>query len=322
MTNEENILKDLNDFLVKKSSQKRRIRVLNFLYSGKGDYPNGNTLSDTTRKNIIKDSQSPLFSEYINKLDLKVEDKDTNNKLKEWIELVNNIKISYKKYLNSVSDVNQFEYLVIAEAPMLTINMCLNCNYIFDDKKNSTFYRSVPYNAFSTEKNKNPTAADLIKIFKEKKVLFIDLISIPLPTIDSKIREKWSKEKNWRVDGNQPLPISLLKISFANAINELKKIKKVDEIKFAKELKVVFMMPPKTSMGIIDYIAKDKQNNKKNLPHELQDLSIVNNLIRTNDFEAKTITKELDKVSLRQFRQIAMNSSNNPCVKHFKHAIK
>jgi hypothetical protein len=327
MTKENEILKDLKSFLSKKSSQKRRIRILNFLYSGKQNYPEESSLSKTTKSNITEDLKSPLYREYINKLD------DANNienvaKLNEWSVLVENIKKFYLNYLKAISKVETFKYLIISEAPMLTVNnpIALNCNYIFDPSKPCTIYRKVPYQAFSDNyKNSQPGAQELIDVLIEKSVLFIDLISIPLPTIDSDLREKWSRNINWVLEETQtkepiPLPLTLLKISFKHVITELKKIKCTEEIKFDKNLKIVLMLPPKTSIGIVDYLAENPINRCESLPNELKNQVI--SLIRLNDYFATIESPDLKRFSLRRFRQVAMNPSNNHCVDHFKHAIK
>ena len=326
-TIEEKILNDLKLFLNKRSSQKRRIRVLNFLYSGKQKYPEETSLSKTTKSNITKDLKSPLYREYINKLG-DANNIDNEAKLNEWSQLVENIQESYLAYLNAISEVETFKYLIISEAPMLTIinPIALNCNYIFDSSKPSTIYRKVPYQAFSDDLEKSqPKAQELIDVLKKNGVLFIDLISIPLPTIDSDVREKWSRDTNWVLEETKtkepiPLPLTLLKISFENVINHLKRLKKTSDIKYDNNLKIILMMPPKTSIGIVDYLAENPINRCESLPNELK--NHVFSLIRLNDYFATVESPELKRFSLRRFRQVAMNPSNNPCVNHFKHAIK
>ena len=325
-TEEEKILQELKSFLSRKSGNLRRIRILNFLYSGKNNYQN-KELTETTKKNITKDIKSELYKEYIEKLDTKIITDIETNKLNEWISLVDNIKKYYTVYLDNLKNVKRFKYLVVSEAPMLTIKspLSLGCKYIFDSDEDSTIYRRVPYQSFTINNNKNPTASHLISTFEKNKVLFIDLISIPLPTIDTDIREKWSVDNDWKIDGNEPLSFTLFKISLDNTIKKLKQIKKdnglPDEIIFNSNLKIILMMPPKTSMGIIDFVAADPKNNFENLPKEINKNLIIKNLIRINGHDSKKISEQLKNIVLRQYRQVVMNSSNNPCVKHFKHAI-
>lgn len=326
-TEEEKILQELKSFLSRKSSNLRRIRILNFLYSGKNNYQN-KELTQTTKKNITKDIKSELYTEYIEKLDAKMITDIETNKLIEWSSLVVNIEKYYNDYLVKLRNVESFHYLVVSEAPMLTIKspLSLGCKYIFDSDEDSTIYRRVPYQSFTINNNKNPTASDLISTFIDHKVLFIDLISIPLPTIDTDIRKKWSVDTKWRIDGNEPLSFTLFKISLNNTIKKLKQIKKArgfsEKITFNPNLKIILMMPPKTSMGIIDFVAEDPKNNFKNLPTEINQNSIIENLIRINGHDSKKISTQLKNIVLRQYRQVVMNSSNNPCVKHFKHAIR
>ena len=79
-------------------------------------------------------------------------------------------------------------------------------------------------------------------------------------------------------------------------------------------------MPPKTSMGIIDYLATDEKERKKELPLELQ--SHIKIMIRTNGTNAKSVSPALAELPLRQYRQVAVNYSNNPCIETFLHAIR
>ena len=80
------------------------------------------------------------------------------------------------------------------------------------------------------------------------------------------------------------------------------------------------MMPPKTSMGIIDYLATDPENRKEALPEELQ--KHIDIIIRTNDRSAKNVSPALAELPLRQYRQVAVNYSNNPDIEIFLHAMK
>ena len=65
---------------------------------------------------------------------------------------------------------------------------------------------------------------------------------------------------------------------------------------------------------------KDPENRKTALPIELQEH--IDIIIRTNDSLAKTASPALAELPLRQYRQVAVNYSNNPCIETFLHAIR
>lgn len=314
------IINDLKNFLSSKSTQQDRVNILNFLYGGKKFYKANKgkpTLDKKIKKAIFSDIKNSLFTDYIDKIDSK--SPADNIKLKKWYKLVLKINQCYKNYLHEVALIDSFKYVVFSEAPMLTFSKNLRCQYIFDQDEDSTIYRSVPFQAFTNSTDSTPKANDLIKAFKDNKVLFIDLIPIPLPTIDTKIRENWSKNDDWIIEQDLPLPLTLLKQSFESCTKRLEEIRKKD-ISFCEDLKIILMMPPKTAMGILDPIALNPTKITPYLPNKLR--KYAKSLIRVNEINSKLISPELNNLSLRQFRQIATGSSNYPCLKHFKHAMK
>ena len=255
-------------------------------------------------------------------------DRILNLFVEKWGDLTEKIHRDYDNYIKNLTD-EPIKYLIVSEAPLLDISkpMDFKCKYIFGDNKECTIYRSTPYHAFKklTEKNyssKKTTGInkeDFLNCMISNNVAFIDLIPLPLPLIPTEVRRDWSFHKNFRIEYDYPLSFSLFIMAFERFKKKYANCYKIFP-KFDKDLKIIFILPPKTSMGIIDYLAKDPENRKTALPIELQEH--IDIIIRTNDSLAKTASPALAELPLRQYRQVAVNYSNNPCIETFLHAIR
>jgi hypothetical protein len=228
--------------------------------------------------------------------------------LVKWRALVKGIKESNEDYIDNIKQL-QLDYLVISEAPMLNFESGkFSCNYVFGENPKVGSYRKVPYKAFGgTDESLSISSCDLIKIFKNKKVGFFDLIPIPLPKIDTELRRLWSQDIDYYID-DLPRTIYFLKLAFENFINN-------SECTMSEKTKVILMMPPNTAMGIISfYLGKkvtkitDLDNLSKMFIRENNNCNVVRNV-------------DLNGIPVRLHRQIVMNGSGGPDLKLFQHAL-
>lgn len=328
MNNEELNIKEILYSFFDNREDETRVPMINFLYGG------WNKLEEekiaVSDRLIGSKEENSLINEY--SLEIVVPIKKTKKILdlfvKQWGDLTQKIHHNYNHYIKQLSD-SSIKYLIVSEAPLLDISKPtkFKCNYIFGEDQECTTYRSTPYHAFkklfdnnySDTSTTKVTQKNIFNCMNENRIAFIDLVPLPLPSIPTEVRRDWSFNEYFRIEKDYPLSFSL----FIMAFDRFKK-KYVEchnkKPKFDKKLKIIFMMPPKTSMGIIDYLAADPVKRKNELPNELQ--KHINIIIRTNDKNAKNVSPALAELPLRQYRQVAVNYSNNPCIETFLHAIR
>jgi hypothetical protein len=332
------MIEQLSNFLHEENDESR-ISMINFLYGGKKNHCI-KSLQDFSINRLIGSQSESVISEYsleIKKVkkefDKKTKTRILNNLIKkyfkEWILLTADIHKKYFEYIEKLLDENEFDYLIVSEAPLLSIpqrkKAKLTCNYIFGEDNESTIYRSTPYHALKKMDDNNYSSSstsisknDFQDLMKNKKVIFIDLIPMPLPSIPTKVRRDWSFDPDFQIEKDIPLTFTLFRLAFEWVDNYFKAKEK--KINFSDNAKIVFMMPPKTSMGIIDFLAKDPTSGYNLLPDPLKHIAKV--IYRTNHYSAKNNNEALKELPLRQFRQLAVNYSNNPCIETFLHSIK
>ena len=327
------ILEKLDKFLTEEDDDSR-IPIFNFLYGGEL-FLNEENLHPYIIQRIVGKETDSIIKEYSLEIKTEIPDKNSGEVLSRlimtnfhnWKELANRIHREYKEYVNKLQN-NPIQYLIVSEAPLLDISDIENisCKYIFGETNESTVYRSTPYHAFKKSLEPGYKQANITGITKvnfeqvmiTNNIAFIDLVSLPLPTISTDVRRDWSFNKGFQINEKTPLSFTL----FTLAYNRFKKLyeSKNRKLILSEKLKIIFMMPPKTSMGIIDYLATDPENRKEALPEELQ--KHIDIIIRTNDRSAKKISPALAELPLRQYRQVAVNYSNNPDIEIFLHAMK
>lgn len=305
-----------------------RIPMINFLYGGKNKLQEPK-IAVSDRLIGTKEVDS-IINEYSLKIPIQV--KKTKKILdlfvKQWGDLTERIHGEYNSYIKNLCK-KPINYLIVSEAPLLDISnpKKFKCNYIFGGDKECTIYRSTPYHAFikikdinySLASTKSITKKNILECTKTNAVAFIDLIPLPLPIIPTEVRRDWSFNEDFRIENGCPLSFSLFLMAFERFKNKFYDCHK-QYPEFANDLKIIFMMPPKTSMGIIDYLAVDPKKRKKELPKELK--KHIKTIIRTNENCAKNVSPALAELPLRQYRQLAVNYSNNPCIETFLHAIR
>ena len=270
------------------------IERLNFIYS---ESAMEGELSRTVLKWIHKENDK-IFDKI---------SKSVDDSLTEWLTISKKVMCIYQEYLEKIKD-KEIKILIVSEAPMLTLyDNKFVCNYILG-KGSVGSYRTVPFESI-WEHNKiegkkpddykaNPE--EIIKLFIENNVAFVDLIPFPLPKISTYLR------KDWKVKNDRNFIISL----FKNAVS------KIQCDKFSDELKIIFMMPPNTASGIIEYCILNKNNIddeflKKYLTH----------ITRCNDnsiFE----NEQLFQYSIKLHRQIVMSGAGGPEKNLFLNALK
>jgi hypothetical protein len=297
---------------------------------------------DELKKNLKKSKTDKEKQEinrtYQTKLKQSIESKKTDL-INEWINLVESNHDAYIGYLKKLFEKsNEIKYVIISEAPMLTIkednaNILFDCKYIFSEKhENVGSYRKVPFDAFqeingiTNPKKGNPSADDLIDLFLEKRVLFLDLIPLPLPKIDSDLRKNWSTNSKYFID-DEPRVITFLRCSLA-FIFKFVKVKTKKEICFS-DTKIALMMPSNSALGIINFYIdlKEKMSlkhilcrtiNKTTDPFSWKIKNISEIITRTNN---EIDAKNLKEYSLRLHRQVAIGSQGGPELELLKHAL-
>lgn len=224
----------------------------------------------------------------------------------EYKNLIEKLKINYSNYINNLECI---ESIIVSEAPPIILNKKgeMEIKYILDPAiKNGGNYRNEIYKAFNKSKS-GITANDLKETLIENNVGFIDLIPIPLP-FNSKLRMKWSTNKKFEIDG-KPLPLVLLEIAFDVIFST---------IQIRPNVKICFMMPVNTSMGIIDYSMKKKYDiNSGNIfiPHER---------IYANNSVTKSLTtmRDLKSLVLPLHKRNSISSGNTPNYLLIKNALE
>ena len=305
-----------------------RVSMINFLYGGISKLPKPNiAVSDRL---LGTEEEYSFINEYSPKTvkPIKKTDRLLDIFVMKWGDLTEKIHCDYHNYIIRLTG-NPIKYLIVSEAPLLDISnpMDFKCKYIFGGNKECTIYRSTPYHAFKKLTDKNYSSKKTTGIKKEdflncmisNNVAFIDLIPLPLPLIPTEVRRDWSFNEAFKIENDYPLSFSLFIMAFERFKNKYFECHNKFP-KFDKNLKIIFMMPPKTSMGIIDYLATDEEKRKIELPIELQ--GHIEIMIRTNGTNAKSVSPALAELPLRQYRQVAVNYSNNPCIETFLHAIR
>lgn len=329
MNNQIHDIKNSLDIFFKKADDDTRIPMINFLYGGKDKLQEKKIV--VSDKLIRTKEEDSIINEYSLEIPLTLDKTKRTLDLfvTKWGNITKRIHTQYGNYINNLSKNRLIKYLIVSEAPLLDISMPPNfkCKYIFGSDSECTIYRSTPFHAFNKLKNENYSDTtttrikkiDFFKCMKDDNVAFMDLVPLPLPLIPTEVRRDWSFNEDFRIENGYPLSFSLFLMAFERFKIKFKECHKKTP-KFNKKLKIIFMMPPKTSMGIIDYLAADVENRKKNLPMELQ--NHIGIIIRTNDISAKNVSPALKELPLRQYRQVAVNYSNNPCIETFLHAIR
>lgn len=262
-------------------------------------------------ESATKDKPSQTVLNMIQTENIKISEKISESSacyLEEWLNISNDVMCIYEKYLEKIKG-KEIKILIVSEAPMLTLNNHdkFVCNYILG-KGSVGSYRTVPFESI-WEHNKiegkkpddykiNPEK--IIELFSENNVAFVDLIPFPLPKIPTDLR------KNWKVKNDGNFIISL----FKNAVS------KIQCDKFSDELKIIFMMPPTTASGIIEYCIL----NKNKLDDEFLKKYLMH-ITRCNDnsiFE----NKQLFEYSIKLHRQIVMSGAGGPEKNLFLNALK
>jgi hypothetical protein len=311
----------IEEFFWNESERKNRFRIFNFLY----DETNGEhqengfskkTFNEATKKlNELKSkiktvnddlevelrkqiAEQELMLDILKKSEQEESGKDQIKK--EWLEIVEKVHKDYSIYLRAMRRcAKKINYLIISEAPKLTIKGGkLHCNYIFDNSNDEVgFYRNAPYFALGGIET-NPKAHDLIKLYVEKGVAFLDLVPIPLPELTTDLRFKWGFDEKYNVDA-LPRSIIFLEIAFEKFLKET-------NATFDSNTKIALMMPPKTGSGIIGFFMDD---NKKTNCEKLNNFR--KQFIQENKNE-NIVKHDIPHTAWRLHKAICTNGANSP----------
>jgi hypothetical protein len=232
------------------AKQKRNL-FINIIYNGfkSAEYENWTkNISDYTKGEITKGIKEKRLKKLVKSLlnsefELNIEDDKTKSNpedsdgdgaktfidelSKKWL---NNEQKS-DSYYNEIKKIDQYYYIIIGEDAPYGGAYLLGQD---ENDKKGPYYTSIK-NLF----NEDDT---LSKILIAKKILFFDLLTIPLP-IYSDLRKKWSTDDDFKID-NKQLPVFLLEVAFEHF--QLKS-------KIKKNTEIAIMMPTKTSAGIYNY---------------------------------------------------------------------
>ena len=252
-------------FYEESSTQTERIRWINFLYESTkkniGEYDD--ILSETTLKWIKKSQDEkkvkiPIIHELIFNRILGIKDyrlilENKKSLHEKWVKCIETVQNDRKKYIKKLKESKvKIKYFIFSEAPLLNLQTNdFYSEYIFSDR-NVGSYRTIPFSIISKLKNSNHVndqinGNNIIDLFAENGVAFIDLIPIPLPKIDSDLRKKMAFDIYYTLNGSKPRLINFLEIATNNFFNET-------ECQIDDEIGIAFMMPPISAMGIIDWI--------------------------------------------------------------------
>jgi len=253
-------------FFEESLSEKERIQWINFLYEPTKiniDAYEDDILSETTIKWIRKSQDEnkvkiPIIHELIFNSLLGIKDyrlilENKNELHKNWVECIKSVENNRKKYIDKLKKSKvKIKYFIFSEAPLL--NLKTNnffSEYIFSNR-NVGSYRTVPFATISKIENSNHindniNGDNIIDLFVENGVAFIDLIPIPLPKIHSDLRKKIAFDIYYTLNGSKPRLINFLEIATENFFKET-------ESEIENEIGIAFMMPPISAMGIIDWI--------------------------------------------------------------------
>ena len=242
------------------------------------------------------------INEDINLLEQLYEIQNTKNK---WLDSVAHVQISYNLYLQQMKGT-EIKYIIISEAPLLKFSKDkFSCNYILDKNIQSAgSYRTAPFNALNKILNKNYkqqttneiSADDLITLCKTHGIAFMDLIPIPLPELNTKLREHWSINEKYFTEENKPRVVTFLEIAFKYFLEETKCI--IDP-----NVKIALMMPPKSALGILNFFINGHGTDCNEL-NVLKEKFIVEN----NNCDAI----EFPDRSMRLHKAVVMSGAGGP----------
>ncbi len=238
-------------------------------------------------------------------------------KYNNWKDCVKKDVIQRKEnYLKALLKVDTpIKYIIFSEAPKLTWKSgeIPSSAYLFGKKPVSGNYQRAPLKAFNSK-------SSIINTFAKHRVAFIDLLDLPLP-INGNLREEWNYEFEI---GGIPLSVFLLENAIENFIiksnNISKENKKLNNIKFDSDIYFAFMMPPKTSMGIIEHYFKQK----KSINITIDDINVYlsnERIVQCNNNYTKFFKLELKQEILPLYSRVAMSGSNTPSDLLLKHAL-
>jgi hypothetical protein len=311
---------DIENFFWNVSEDRdQRIKLFNFIYNKTNAFLKTDEFDKVTIDWIKKNEEIWIKINELNDFFSVVNPDEIESDLKNiakssWLDTVNNIHRSYTNYLHFMK-AKEINYLIISEAPLLNIDKgVFYSNYIFDETNlNGGSYRTAPFIAISKiadtydKTKKDVLASDLINVFEENGVGFMDLIPLPLPTIPTDLRKEWSTNKEYYID-NIPRVVKFLEIAFEKLVNDT-------NCRFSSELKVALMMPPKTAMGIINFFINEK--NKSLINQDLWNLRHHFIILNTNED-----AQHFPDKCMRLHKSITMNGANHPCENLLENALK
>ena len=240
------LYKDLTNY---SNADAMRNLFINIIYNGfqSANYENWTKdISKSTESVITKGIKEKRIKEKViaslnSEFELNIEDDKTKpnrndkSEAKKFIkDLSNKWGINEKKsgsYYNEIKKIDQYDYIIIGEDAPYGGAYLLGQD---ENDKKGPYYTSIK-NLF----NEDDTLSDMLIA---NKILFFDLLTIPLP-IYSDLRKKWSTVDDFKID-NKQLPVFLLEVAFEHF--QLK-------VKIKKNKGIAIMMPTKTSAGIYNY---------------------------------------------------------------------
>ncbi len=281
-------------------------RVINYLYSGiwdltnptLGKLPNPETLrafglatlkarinkflkegdnNDEIKQNLDEIKQNLVE---INTLDIQ-------NEFSAIIEKIRNnwhtVFYAHNKHLSSFIESFQVSKILVYEAPPYQADESSNINYLLLDDASGSYVTAI-----KTYSQPEINSNDIAEILRESKVLFFDLLMMPIP-LSSDVRKSWF-DKNCFFIEDKPLPVYLFEMNLKYLISK--------KINFTASPNFAIGTPHLTALPIFKYYSS-----KTGVFHS--------SLRATNDIETRQIA-ELGRLVLPLFKACFVNASNNP----------
>jgi len=288
-------------------ADKMRKLFINIIYNGfqKGKYSAWSVgIVPETVNAITKGIKEKKLREDLNNLLINNDSKSSESKNSESVDekfindLINKWSGNEEKssaYYEEIKEETNYSYIIIGEDAPWSGAYLLGDS---EDDKKGPYYNSLK-SAFNDE-----NIVELSDGFKKQKVLFFDLLTIPLP-INSNLRKKWSANPDFKFH-EKPLPVFLHEIAFEH-------FRLKDKIKNAQ---IAIMMPTKTSSSIYNYYEQIKpKDDLYCLKERLTAKSCWNEI---NDYHQKIIK---DGKCFNYYKSNTISGSNTPDVDLLKYAL-
>jgi hypothetical protein len=124
----------------------------------------------------------------------------------------------------------------------------------------------------------------------------MDLIPIPLPELNTKLRKHWSINEKYFIEENKPRVVTFLEIAFKYFLEKTK-------CKIDPNIKIALMMPPKSALGILNFFINGHVTDCNELNVLREKFIVVNNNCDAIEFPDR---------SMRLHKAVVMSGAGGP----------